>query len=96
MGGIICWLYILLLSVYLNIFEEIVCMIESHWKLAKEKTMHVLQMCQHGKGRDDKESAAQDNSTNGKEPIKSLRLEINQEPEKEEIFYLMQPGKEGG
>ena len=66
MGGIICWLYIFLLSVYLNISEEIVCMMESYWKLEKEEIMYVLQMCNYGKGRADKESAAQENFVNGK------------------------------
>lgn len=41
-GGIIWWLHIFLLNVYLNIYEEIVCITESYWKLEKEETMYVL------------------------------------------------------
>ena len=86
MGGIICWFYIFLLSFYLNILEEIFCMIENYWKLAKEETMYVLNMCNCGKGRVDKESAAQENSVNGKETVKIQRLGSSQGPEEEEIL----------
>ena len=59
---------------------------ESYWKLEKEETMYVLQMCNYGKGRVGKESTAQENSVNGKETIKIQRLGSFQESKEEEIL----------
>jgi len=38
------------MNVYLIIFEEIVSIIGDNWKLAKEKKVHVLQICEDGEG----------------------------------------------
>ena len=86
MGGIIRWLYIFSLSVYINNSEEIACVTESYWKLEKEETMYVLHMCNYGKGRAGKESVAQDNSVNGKEIVKIQRLGSFQGSKEEEIL----------
>jgi hypothetical protein len=83
-GGIISWLYILLLNIYLSISESILCMIEVHWKLAKENIMHVLQLCKYG--RDDRESVAQSISANSMKVVRNQRLESNQEYDKEEML----------